>query len=80
MRQDNRSANDSVMTVSQPEAPVTQPPPILGICRFSYLGVGDWKDYHGGRAGRTHDEVTADRRRFMFDPARLAGRFATSRH
>ena len=50
---------------------------LVGICRFSFLGAGDWKDYNSRRGNRTYDEVTRDRREMLFDENRLNGRFRT---
>lgn len=51
--------------------------PIVGVCRFSYLGIGDWKAFHAARKGRTFDEVIAENRKTLFDDARMKERFST---
>lgn len=53
---------------------------IIGICRFSYLGFGDWRAQHAGRDGRTNDEIIEGARQTLFAPLRLEARFATFEH
>lgn len=50
---------------------------IIGVCRFSYLGVGDWRAMHRDRNGRSLDEIMEDNRKILFRPERLEKRFAT---
>ncbi len=53
--------------------------PILGVCRFSMLGRGDWKAYRN----RTDDELAAiyeEKARELFEPERMDARLATLEH
>lgn len=52
---------------------------VVGICRFSLLGKGDWKAFRG----RSDDEVQAildERAAMLFDPARLEARLRSFEH
>lgn len=51
---------------------------ILGICRFSYLGRGDWVAYKGTALDSAQQDAARQQTaRTLFDPARLAFRFRT---
>lgn len=53
---------------------------IIGVCRFSYLGIGDWVAMHRGRKGRSDEEVMEDNRKILFQSERLERRFTTFEH
>lgn len=50
---------------------------IVGVCRFSYLGLSDWRAQHGGGVKRSRKEVLDLVRSTLFLPERMARRFAT---
>ncbi|MFC7703568.1 glycosyltransferase [Plastorhodobacter daqingensis] len=53
---------------------------IVGICRFSFLGQGDWRAFRGGRSSAEASALVEQTARKLFDPARLAFRLRTFEH
>lgn len=52
---------------------------IVGICRFSFLGRGDWKPYQG-KPDADIDDVIEQQATVLFADARMESRFATFEH
>lgn len=50
---------------------------VVGFCRFSFLGPGDWMRYRDQVDELTLDKRLAQARAELYDPARLARRFRT---
>ena len=50
-----------------------QPELIVGLCRFSYLGLGDWSAYRTDKS--TDPDRMAQMAEFLFDETRMADRF-----
>ncbi len=49
--------------------------PIVGICRFSFLGRGDWSVWTDAEGKRSAPDNIADHAARLYDPARMAQRF-----
>lgn len=52
---------------------------IVGICRFSFLGRGDWKIYKG-KTPEEADAIAATQANVLFTPERMESRFSTFEH
>lgn len=52
---------------------------IVGICRFSLLGRGDWKAT-GGKSDAELEKISKERAEMLFSPQRMEERFATFEH
>lgn len=52
---------------------------IVGICRFSLLGRGDWKET-GGKSGAELETILAARAEMLFAQSRMEERFSTFQH
>ncbi|MFQ6548709.1 glycosyltransferase [Aestuariibius sp. 2305UL40-4] len=53
-------------------------PPLLGICRFSFLGRCDWRIW--GAKDRSEAEIRAELARTLYQPTRMEPRFWTFEH
>ena len=49
---------------------------VVGVCRFSMLGRGDWKAYRN-QPDEALDTIYADKAAELFTPERMEARFAT---
>ena len=52
---------------------------ILGVCRFSMLGRGDWKAYRN-QPDEMLEKIYAEKALELFDPTRMEGRLQTFEH
>lgn len=50
---------------------------IVGVCRFSFLGRGDWKSFNGISTNEEEEEVIQSLREKLFNSERLEKRFET---
>jgi len=55
-------------------------PPIVGICRFSFVGRGDWVAFRDGAVDHTDAAFRQARAELLYAPERMERRFATLEH
>ena len=52
--------------------------PVVGMCRFSFVGRGDWKGYHHDRPSyASEEEFRINKAKELYEPERMKKRFFT---
>ncbi|WP_282029921.1 glycosyltransferase [Paracoccus marcusii] len=50
---------------------------VIGFCRFSFLGRGDWSNYRSIKPGEENNQLFREIAKEIYEPERMARRFST---